>query len=321
MMKRIAAYTLFPSRTLAASLAIASLALAVAFTIASLVVATTQAQSGVPEQGLPARYIAAYTGAGVVTDALLGPFCKSASASGNTLSIVCEDDDDPSNADATTTFTPTDVSVSSVALAGTTATFTKSDSSTFDLNLSTLGGGGGGGGNTEAIVGVTYDHTTNTFTFTQAGGGTIICRIDVDCPTPASQTIYVAIRQVDATFAPGDFTSQTTGATATGRPRLGIELPDWDSCEFPEPNPDYACDDPRNYRYIAWALPAALALTDIDAPYTAAVSCEPFYEGDPPETDCTQGTDVTISSDLYKYYVSAERQTYEPGSFFVNWSE
>ena len=95
MMKRIAAYTLLASRTLAASLVIASLALAVAFTIASLLVAPTQAQGGVPEHGLPARYIAAFTGAGVVTDALLGPFCKSAAVTGGTLAITCEDDEDP----------------------------------------------------------------------------------------------------------------------------------------------------------------------------------------------------------------------------------
>ena len=313
MIKRI-------SRTLAASLVIASLALAVAFTIASLLLATTQAQGGVPQQGLPGRYSAAFTGAGIETGALLGPFCKSASASGNTLSIVCEDDDDPSTADATTTFTPTDVSVSSVALAGTTATFTKSDSSTFDLNLSTLGGGGGG--NTEAIVGVAYDHTTNTFTFTQAGGATIICRNDVDCPTPASQTIYVAIRQVDRTFAPADFTSSTTGATATGQPRLTIELPSWNTTQYVDnTDRDNPYSDPRNYRFIAWALPTTLTLTDIDAPSLGGTGCEPYLEGGPPPVDCSQGTDVTISSNPYKYYASAERQTYQAGAFLVNWSE
>ena len=64
-----------------------------------------QAQGGVSKFGLSARYIPAFTGAGIDTTALLGPYCKSAAESGGILTITCEDDDDPSNPDAVTTFT------------------------------------------------------------------------------------------------------------------------------------------------------------------------------------------------------------------------
>ena len=97
-----------------------------------------QAQGEVLQQGLPARYIAAFDGTGIDTSALLGPHCKSAVAAGNTLTVVCEDDDDPTNRDGVTTFTPADVSTTSANLSDATATFTKSDASTFDLDLSSL---------------------------------------------------------------------------------------------------------------------------------------------------------------------------------------
>ena len=55
------------------------------------------AQGGASTQGLPARYVAAFSGAGIETGALLGPFCKSAAVDTGTniLTITCEDDDDP----------------------------------------------------------------------------------------------------------------------------------------------------------------------------------------------------------------------------------
>ena len=44
----------------------------------------------VPTQGLPAEYVAAFDGAGVDSSALLGEFCKSATPSGDTLTLVCQ---------------------------------------------------------------------------------------------------------------------------------------------------------------------------------------------------------------------------------------
>ena len=129
-------------RILLTTLGILTLTLALGLAAAALVVATTQAQ-GVSTQGLPARYIPAFTGAGIDTAALLGPYCKSARAGGGILTITCEDDHDPTNPDAVTTFA-----------------------------------GGGGGTDPRAVVGVTYEHTTKTFTFMQAGGATITCRTD-----------------------------------------------------------------------------------------------------------------------------------------------
>ena len=279
-------------RTFLTTLGIAALAVAVSTGFVALVVAATNPQ--VPDFGLPGRYSAAFTGAGIETGALLGPFCKSASASGNTLSIVCEDDDDPSNADATTTFTPTDVSVSSAALAGTTATFTKSDSSTFDLNLSTLGGGGGG--NTEAIVGVAYDQSENAFTFTTAGGATITCDLDADCPAPASQTIYVGTRALDNNFVPTDFTTSGTGNTATGSPPLAIAIP--------------ATADSGHK--VAWALPASLTLTSF---FSIQEQCG--FLG----FDCGAGVDITISGSLYKFYAPDATVTELGRNATINWTE
>ena len=59
----------------------------------------------IPTYSFTGRYISAFTGAGVVTNTLLGPFCKSASVSGNTLTIVCQDTEANGNAEITTTFT------------------------------------------------------------------------------------------------------------------------------------------------------------------------------------------------------------------------
>lgn len=50
------------------------------------------AQGGVPEQGLPARYVPVFDGAGIDASAILGSYCKSASTAGNTLSVVCQTD-------------------------------------------------------------------------------------------------------------------------------------------------------------------------------------------------------------------------------------
>ena len=59
------------------------------------------AQVDVPEQERSACYIPAVDGAVIDTTALLGDYCKSAAASGNTLTVVSQTDTDP---DAVTTF-------------------------------------------------------------------------------------------------------------------------------------------------------------------------------------------------------------------------
>ena len=82
-------------------------------------------------------------GNGIDTSALLGPHCKSAVASVNTITVICADGDDPTNADGVTTFAPADVSTASANLSGATATFTRSDASTFTLDLSALQPDGG----------------------------------------------------------------------------------------------------------------------------------------------------------------------------------
>ncbi len=70
---------------------IAALALVIACALA--VTAVALAQSGTtPTQGLPARYVPAFAGAGIDTSALLGPYCKSADTAGNTMTVVCQDD-------------------------------------------------------------------------------------------------------------------------------------------------------------------------------------------------------------------------------------
>ena len=82
-------------RGMAALLVVAAIALSAG--------AVVMAQGGgVPEQGLPARYIPAFDGAGIDVSAILGPYCKSASTAGNTLSVVCQTD---TGAEHTTTLT------------------------------------------------------------------------------------------------------------------------------------------------------------------------------------------------------------------------
>ena len=222
----------------------AGLALAVTLAAGALLAAShIQAQGGVPQQGLPGRYSAAFTGAGIETGALLGPFCKSASLAGGTLTIVCEDDDDPNNADAVTTFASA-----------------------------------GGGTNPLAIVDVSFDHVHKTFTFTQAGGGTITCRNDVDCPLPASQIIYVGTRAADDLFVAADFTTSSSGNSATGNPPLRIAIP-------PGINVSHR---------VAWALPASLTLTSV-ASGGSGNDCIGLM-------DCVTGTGITINSEAYKFY-------------------
>ena len=243
---------------------LAGLGLAVGVAIASLLLATAQAQ-GVTTQGLPARYIPGFTGAGIDTTALLGPFCKSATESGGILTITCEDDDDPTNPDAVTTFA-----------------------------------GAGGGSNPQAVVGVAYNQATNTFTFTQAGGNTITCRTNADCPLPASQTIYAAT-SATTTFVATDFTDPATGFSATGSPPLLIEFP----------------SAITGLGSTAWALPASLTLTGIAA-YSNDNICRTYSTS---TLDCANSTSITINGDAYHYY------TYNDGGLGVvspatlNWSE
>ena len=250
-------------RTLLTTLGI--LALALAFFLpaaAALVVATTQAQ-GVTTQGLPARYIPAFTGAGIDTTALLGPFCKSASAAGGILTITCEDDDDPTTPDAVTTFAA----------------------------------GAGGGTNPQAVVGVAYNQATNTFTFTQAGGNTITCRTDADCPLPASQTIYAAT-SATTTFVATDFTDPATGFSVTGNPPL-----------FPSAV--------TGLDSTAWALPASLTLTGIAA-YSNDNICRTYS---PSTLDCATSTSITINGDAYHYYTYNDGRPGVVSPATLNWSE
>ena len=243
---------------------LACLGLAVGVATASLLMATTQAQ-GVATQGLPARYIPAFTGAGIDTTALLGPFCKSAAVDTNTniLTITCEDDDDSTTPDAVTTFAA----------------------------------GAGGGTNPQAVVGVAYNQATNTFTFTQAGGNTITCRTNADCPLPASQIIYAAT-SATTTFAATDFTNAATGFSTTGRPPLRVEFP-----------PNITPLD-----YTAWALPASLTLTGI-----AAFSNNNICVW--PSLDCDTGTSITINNIAYRYYTETRRDDQHLSPATLNWSE
>ena len=262
-------------------LGITALAAAVVVGFVAMMVASTgHAQGGVSTFGLSARYMPAFTGAGIETGALLGPFCKSASVTGGTLTIVCEDDDDPTNPDATTTFT----------------------------------GVAGGQTDPRAVLGITYDHAAQTFTFTQAGGTTLTCRLDVDCPIPASQTIYAAIREADSSFIPSDFTNNMTGVNANGQPRLDITFPTWtDSTQ------DIATQE-LDTRYLAWALPAALTVTEIDHPRNGYEMCELIY-GDT-QVDCSSGVDITINQIAYTYYATTEpKNLYSDGTYAINWSE
>ena len=251
-------------RILLTTLGILALALALGLPAAALVVATTQAQ-GVITQGLPARYIPAFTGAGIDTTALLGPYCKSASAAGGTLTITCEDDDDPTNPDAVTTFA-----------------------------------GGGGGTNPQAVVGVAYNQATNTFTFTQAGGNTITCRTDADCPLPAYQTIYAAT-SATPTFVATDFTDPATGFSATGNPPLLMEFP----------------SAVTGLDSTAWALPASLTLTGIAA-YSNDNICRTYS---PSTLDCATSTSITINGDAYHYYTYNDGRPGVVSPATLNWSE
>ena len=243
---------------------LAGLGLVVGVAIASLLLATTQAQ-GVATQGLPARYIPAFTGAGIDTTALLGPYCKSASASGGILTITCEDDDDPTTPDAVTTFA-----------------------------------GAGGGTNPQAVVGVAYNQATNTFTFTQAGGNTITCRTNADCPLPASQTIYAATSAA-ATFVATDFTDPATGFSVTGNPPLMMEFP----------------SNITGLGSTAWALPESLTLTGIAA-YSNDNICRTYSTS---TLDCATPTGITIYGTPYHYYTYNDGRTEVVSPATLNWSE
>ena len=251
-------------RILLTTLGILTLTLALGLPAAALVVATTQAQ-GVTTQGLPARYIPAFTGAGIDTTALLGPYCKSASAAGGILTITCEDDDDPTNADAVTTFAA----------------------------------GAGGGTNPQAVVGVAYNQATNTFTFTQAGGNTITCRTNADCPLPASQTIYAATSA--ATFVATDFTDPATGFSVTGNPPLMMEFP----------------SNITGLGSTAWALPESLTLTGIAA-YSNDNICRTYSTS---TLDCATPTSITIYGTPYHYYTYNDGSTEVVSPATLNWSE
>ena len=256
---------------------------------------------GVTTQGLPARYIPAFTGAGIDTTALLGPHCKSASKSGSILTITCEDDDDPTTPDAVTTFT--DTSVTSAALSGATATFTKSDATTFDLNLSGLGGGG----NPQAIVDITFDQSENTLTFTRVNADTFTCNLAADCPAPAPITIYGAVGP-DATFAGADFMSSDVGSPPTqpGPPPATITFAQsqWDG------QTDTDVDT-----YMALALPAAVTLTGVEGIANDNL-CVPSWG-----FDCSSGTDVEIAGNAYRYYILDAGEDSHPGEYLITWSE
>ena len=138
------------------------------------------AQGGVSDQGLPARYIAAFTGAGVVTDALLGPYCKSAATSGSTLTLVCQDTEANGNAEITTTFTDTGLTPAQARnlelafiggeISGTTLTFTHADGSVRNIDLPAAGGTGTADG---VVVSAAVDAVANVVTLTTSTNATV----------------------------------------------------------------------------------------------------------------------------------------------------
>ena len=284
-------------RTLLTIVGIIAVAVAVASVGFVLVATDTSAQGTVPQLGLPGRYGAAFTGAGIETGALLGPFCKSASVTGSTLSIVCEDDDDPANADAATTFT--DVSVSSASLAGSVATFTKSDGSAF--TLAGLSGGAGSGGEPTALVGIAFDRSANLFTFTRANGTTLEVDLDADHPPGMPQTVYVGTRATDDNFVATDFTNVASGASATGVQPLTISTP---------------AGVDATHR-VAWALPAVLTIDTVAVPAWANDNVCIFAT-----FDCSGGTAIDINGAAYTYYPLGQTSAVGNGmTAIITWTE
>ena len=160
--------------------------------------------------------------------------------------------------------------------------------------------GGGGGTDPRAVVGVTYEHTTKTFTFMQAGGATITCRTDADCPLPASQTIYAAT-SATTTFVATDFTDPATGFSVTGNPPLMMEFP----------------SAVTGLSSTAWALPASLTLTGIAA-YSNDNICRTYSTS---TLDCATSTSITINGDAYHYYTYNDGRPGVVSPATLNWSE
>ena len=151
--------------------------------------------------------------------------------------------------------------------------------------------------NPQAVVGVTYDHATKAFTFSQAGGATIVCRTNADCPVLASQTIYVGTRATNDLFVATDFTDSDSGGSATSGPPLSIARP--------------AQADPTHR--VAWALPEALTLTSVGQ-NGSGNDCTSLM-------DCTNGINIMINSQDYKFYPADARVNQVGGYALINWSE